>query len=118
MSFSVTYVNLNPRKERTVGFWLKHFLGRENARTFEAETSPLAALCRLVTPRHPQQNSNAIGSIAALDQLCAGVIVTDNTGLIVEMNRAAEEILQLGDGLFIREGHLCARRVFETARVA
>ena len=57
-------------------------------------------------------------ALRALDQLCAGVIVTDNTGLVIEMNRAGEAIVQLGDGLFIRKGRLCARRVFETARVA
>jgi DNA-binding CsgD family transcriptional regulator len=57
-------------------------------------------------------------ALEALDQLCAGVIVTDNTGLIIEMNRAANAIVGLGDGLFIREGRLRARRVFETARVA
>jgi DNA-binding CsgD family transcriptional regulator len=54
----------------------------------------------------------------AFDQLCVGAIVTDNSGLIIEMNRAAEAIVQLGEGLFIREGRLCARRVFETAKVA
>jgi DNA-binding CsgD family transcriptional regulator len=57
-------------------------------------------------------------ALQALDQLCAGVIVTDNTGLIIETNRAAETIVELRDGLFIREGRLSARRVFETARVA
>jgi DNA-binding CsgD family transcriptional regulator len=57
-------------------------------------------------------------ALRALDQLCAGVIVTDNTGLVIEMNRAGGAIVQLGDGLFIREGRLCARRVFETSRVA
>jgi DNA-binding CsgD family transcriptional regulator len=65
-------------------------------------------------------NRRSMPSVAlrALDQLCAGVIVTDNTGRVIEMNRAGEAIVQLGDGLFIREGRLCARRVFETARVA
>jgi DNA-binding CsgD family transcriptional regulator len=57
-------------------------------------------------------------ALRALDQLCAGVIVTDNTGLVIETNRAAEAIVQLGDGLLIRESRLCARRAFETARVA
>jgi DNA-binding CsgD family transcriptional regulator len=65
-------------------------------------------------------NRRSIPSVEgrALDQLCAGVIVTDDTGLIIETNRAAEAIAQLGDGLFIREGRLCARRVFETTKVA
>jgi DNA-binding CsgD family transcriptional regulator len=34
------------------------------------------------------------------------------------MNRAAEAILQMEDGLLIRDGQLCAGRVFETARLA
>jgi DNA-binding CsgD family transcriptional regulator len=65
-------------------------------------------------------NRRSMPSVAlrALDQLCAGVIVTDNTGLVVEMSRAAEAIVQFGDGLFVREGRLCARRVFETTKVA
>jgi DNA-binding CsgD family transcriptional regulator len=57
-------------------------------------------------------------ALRALDQLCAGVIVTDNTGLVIEMNRAGGAIVQLGDGLLIREGHLYARRVFETTKLA
>jgi DNA-binding CsgD family transcriptional regulator len=57
-------------------------------------------------------------ALRALDQLCAGVIVTDNTGLIIEMNLAASAIVQLADGVLIREGRVCARRVFETVRVA
>jgi DNA-binding CsgD family transcriptional regulator len=64
------------------------------------------------------RRSMASVALRALDQLCAGVIVTDHTGLVIETNRAASAIVQLGDGLLIREGRLCARRVFETARVA
>jgi DNA-binding CsgD family transcriptional regulator len=56
--------------------------------------------------------------VRALDQLRAGVIVTDSIGLVIEMNRAAEAIVECGDGLLVREGRLSARRVFETARVA
>jgi DNA-binding CsgD family transcriptional regulator len=65
-------------------------------------------------------NRRSVPSVAlrALDQLCAGVIVTDPTGLVIETNRAAEAIVECGDGLLVREGRLCARRVFETARVA
>src|SRR5215813_8086851 len=65
-------------------------------------------------------NRRSIPSIErqALDQLCAGVIVTDDAGLIIEMNRAANTIVRREDGLLVREGRLCARRVFETAKVA
>jgi DNA-binding CsgD family transcriptional regulator len=57
-------------------------------------------------------------ALLALDQLCAGVMVIDDCGLVIEMNRAAEAIVQLEDGLLTRDGRLCARRAFETAKVA
>jgi DNA-binding CsgD family transcriptional regulator len=57
-------------------------------------------------------------AVQALHQLCAGVIITDNNGRIVEMNRAAETIVQLDNGLNICNGRLCARRTFETAKIA
>jgi PAS domain-containing protein len=38
----------------------------------------------------------------ALDQLAAGVIITDGDGRVVEMNRAAEQILRRNDGLTVR----------------
>jgi PAS domain-containing protein/DNA-binding CsgD family transcriptional regulator len=52
-----------------------------------------------------------------LDHLAAGVIFTDKDGRIVETNRAAERVLRLGDGLTIRDGKICARRNFETAKL-
>jgi DNA-binding CsgD family transcriptional regulator len=57
-------------------------------------------------------------ALGALDQLCAGVIIADNGGKVIEMNRAAESIVRLEDGLNIRNGRLCARRTFETVKVA
>jgi DNA-binding CsgD family transcriptional regulator len=69
------------------------------------------------TEIHNRQSMPSV-ALRALDQLCAGVIITDNTGLVIETNRAAEAIVQLADGLLVREGRLCARRVFETTRVA
>jgi DNA-binding CsgD family transcriptional regulator len=65
-------------------------------------------------------NRKWISSVAllALDQLSAGVIVTDSCGRVIEMNRAAEAIVQLEDGLLVRDGRFCARRVFETSKVA
>ena len=56
--------------------------------------------------------------LLALDQLRTGIIVTDHSGQIIEMNRAAKAIVQLEDGLLVREGRLCARRAFETTKVA
>jgi DNA-binding CsgD family transcriptional regulator len=56
-------------------------------------------------------------AVQALDQLAAGVIVTDGGAGVVEMNRAGEAIVRLEDGLLIRNYRLCARRVFETTKV-
>ena len=53
----------------------------------------------------------------ALNQLSTGVIVTDSGAAVVEINRAAEAIVQLEDGLLIRDDRLCARRAFETGKV-
>jgi PAS domain-containing protein len=54
----------------------------------------------------------------AFDQLAAGVIITDGDGRVVEMNRAAEQILRRDDGLTVRQGRLCAQRVFEHDKLA
>lgn len=56
-------------------------------------------------------------ALQALDQLAAGIIVTDRGAAVVEMNRAGEAILRLGDGLLVRNDQLCARRVFETTKI-
>jgi DNA-binding CsgD family transcriptional regulator len=53
----------------------------------------------------------------ALDQLAAGVIITDSDGRLVGMNRTGKAIVQIEDGLLIRNDRLCARRTFETTRV-
>lgn len=68
---------------------------------------------------HNRPNGNSLSSVAlqALDQLAAGVIVTDRGAAVVEMNRAGEAILRLEDGLLIRNERLCARRVFETTKI-
>jgi DNA-binding CsgD family transcriptional regulator len=53
----------------------------------------------------------------ALNQLRTGVIVTDSGAGVVEINRAAESIVQLEDGLLIRDDRLCARRAFESGKI-
>lgn len=53
-----------------------------------------------------------------LDQLAAGVIFTDEHGRIIETNPAGERILQIGDGLTMRNGRILARRSFETGKLA
>jgi DNA-binding CsgD family transcriptional regulator len=70
-----------------------------------------------VAEAHDQRWRSSV-ALRVLDQLCAGVIVTDNSGRVVEMNRAAESIVQLDDGLKVSNDRLCARRAFETAKVA
>jgi hypothetical protein len=57
-------------------------------------------------------------ALRALNQLAAGVIVTEGDGHVIEMNRAAEGIVSLADGLMLRNGRLCAIRVFEDAKLA
>jgi len=57
-------------------------------------------------------------ALRALDQLAAGVIITDGDGRVVEMNRAAEHILRRDDGLTVRQGKLFAQRVFEQNKLA
>jgi DNA-binding CsgD family transcriptional regulator len=57
-------------------------------------------------------------AVRALDQLARGVIITDGHGRVIEMNRAAEQILRRDDGLTVRQGKLCAERVFEHDKLA
>jgi DNA-binding CsgD family transcriptional regulator len=53
-----------------------------------------------------------------LNHLHMGVVFTDGSGRIVETNQAGEAILRIGDGLTMRNGEICARRNFETAKLA
>jgi PAS domain-containing protein len=45
------------------------------------------------------------------------VIVVDGDGRVIEMNRAAERVLQRGDGLTISNGKLGALHVSDSARL-
>lgn len=53
-----------------------------------------------------------------LDDLDAGAIFADARGRVIEANRLGEEILRASDGLALHEGQVCARRSFETAKLA
>jgi DNA-binding CsgD family transcriptional regulator len=53
-----------------------------------------------------------------IDHHAAGVIFADRSGRIVETNHEAERVLRLGDGLTMRDGQICARRNFETVKLA
>jgi DNA-binding CsgD family transcriptional regulator len=57
-------------------------------------------------------------AVQALHQLNAGVIVTDSCVEVVDVNAAAELIVQLQDGLLIQNDKLRARRAFETTKLA
>src|SRR5882757_8231843 len=57
-------------------------------------------------------------ALRALDQVAAGVIISDGDGRVVEMNRAAEHVLRRDDGLTVRQGMLFAQRVFDHEKLA
>jgi DNA-binding CsgD family transcriptional regulator len=57
-------------------------------------------------------------ALQALDRLCSGIIVSDERGQVVEMNRAAQAMVRLEGGLAVCNGRLSAGRVFETAKLA
>src|SRR3984893_13944103 len=77
---------------------------------------PLAKAARLHTELGSLGWEPAI-ALRALDQLAAAVIVADSDGRVIEMNRAAERVLQRGDGLIIRNGKLGALDAFDRARL-
>lgn len=54
----------------------------------------------------------------ALQYLSVGVVLTDGEGQVLEMNALAAEILDLKDGLQVRDGRLTALRNFEAAKLA
>lgn len=53
-----------------------------------------------------------------LDDLDAGAIFADANGRVIEANKIGEEILRAGDALTLHDGQICARRNFETAKLA
>jgi DNA-binding CsgD family transcriptional regulator len=67
--------------------------------------------------RRDSRRSRALVAAQALDQLNAGVIITGSCAEVVEINRSAESIVQLEDGLLIRNDRLCAKRTFETGKI-
>src|ERR1700730_8102626 len=72
---------------------------------------------RAVGPSFAEGHNRKSVAEQELDQLVAGVIITGMAAEVIEMNRAGEAIVQLKDGLLIRNDQLCARRVFETAKM-
>ena len=76
---------------------------------------PLAKAARLHTELGSLGWEPAI-ALRALDQLAAAVIVADSDGRVIQANRAAERVLQRGDGLTVRDGKLGALHVFDSER--
>jgi DNA-binding CsgD family transcriptional regulator len=88
---------------------MQNILRRRRLRTRHCIWSP--------TPEVHSRKWRSTLALQALDQLTAGVIIADGRAEVIEMNRAAESIVQLEDGLLIRNDRLCAKRAFETGKV-
>ncbi len=89
----------------------------------EAEASVSRLLQPIGRAAQLQQRMQEYGwrssiALQSLDQLSAGVIVSDGTGRVIEMNVIAEQIIRQGDGLRLSQGKLHARRAFESSRLA
>jgi PAS domain-containing protein len=78
------------------------------------------ALSKAAHLQHQLQSLRWKSSVGlrALDQLAAGVIVTDSGGRVIEMNRAAERIVRIDDGLTIRSARLGARCPSDDTKLA
>jgi DNA-binding CsgD family transcriptional regulator/PAS domain-containing protein len=78
---------------------------------------PLCKAARLKTGLIEMGYRSAIAH-EALDRLSAGIIFADGGGQVLRANPSAERILTAGDGLSLTNGRLCARRNFETVKLA
>jgi DNA-binding CsgD family transcriptional regulator len=87
-----------------------------NPETLQALIDPLQSAARLHLGLIEIGYRSAI-TRGELDDLSAGVIFTDPSGRVIETNTLGEAILRLDDGLTIRNGQICARRSFETAKL-
>ena len=115
-------VRLFESASHSVIFGISHGVGR--APFAEADVAalrgllePLAKAARLHTELHSLGWRSSV-ALRALDQLAAGVIVTDGEGRVIELNRAAERIVRRGDGLTMRNGRLDAAGVLESEKLA
>jgi DNA-binding CsgD family transcriptional regulator/PAS domain-containing protein len=86
----------------------------------EAAVRELLGLMRRAAELHVRLNNAGWQSSAAwhvLDQFAAAVIVTERDAKIIALNRAGEDLLSRGHSLSMRQGRLCAARVFETEKL-
>ena len=86
----------------------------DRAAAVRALVKPLRQAARLQLELHNLGWKSAV-AVRALDQLGAAVIIADSDGRVIEMNRAAERVLQRGDGLTISNGKLGALHVSDSA---
>jgi PAS domain-containing protein/DNA-binding CsgD family transcriptional regulator len=81
-----------------------------------ALVKPLRQAARLHLELHNLGWKSAV-AVRALDQLGAAVIIADSDGRVIQTNRAAERVLQRGDGLTISNGKLGALHVSDSGRL-
>src|SRR3981189_2232983 len=108
-----------PSHEAVIGLhYGLHRRGFTSAR--EARVRELIGLMRKAAELHVRLNNAGWQSSAAwhaLDQFAAAVIVTERDAKIIAVNRAGEDLLSRGHSLSMRQGRLCAARVFETEKL-
>jgi DNA-binding CsgD family transcriptional regulator len=88
-------------------------------RDMEALQTLMAPLCNAA---HLHTGLISIGyrspiTRSTLDDVMTGVVFTHGDGRIVETNHVGEHLLRAGDGLTMRNGHIGARRSFETTKL-
>jgi hypothetical protein len=90
-----------------------------SSRDMDALQTLLPPLCNAAQLRVGLIDTGYHQAIAGgrVDQVAAGVIFAIANGTVIETNHAGEDILRGGDGLTIRNGHICAGRSFETAKL-
>jgi PAS domain-containing protein/DNA-binding CsgD family transcriptional regulator len=86
----------------------------DRAAALQALVKPLRQAARLCVELHNLGWKSSV-ALRALDQLGAAVIIADSDGRMIQANRAAERVLQRGDGLRIQNGKLRALDVSESA---
>jgi DNA-binding CsgD family transcriptional regulator len=57
-------------------------------------------------------------ALRVLDLIGVGLVLVEADGRVVEMSRAAEQMVSKHDGLVVRDGRLTALRTFENAKLA
>ena len=86
-------------------------------RKFAELADPFTRAARLHTELK-EVGLRAAAGILALDELGAGMIVTDENGQVHDMNRAAERMAEREDGFTVRLGSLRAIESVDSARLA